>query len=342
MKEVTFTKVKSKKIVVFAPRFIGDAVNTSYALQILLAAYPDATVTLLAREPFGAIAPRLGCSGFIVDPRKTLGLFVGIKSLIRDLKAGQFDIAVLFTNTFADAAIARMAGIPVRAGYATEARGPLLTHPLKHNPHRHYINRYAYIANALCETPLELLPDSGLKTEPFSLPASPKTVTLAVYFGCEIKGPRYYPMADTAELLKRLAKHHSVRFVAIGANFEFDSAEQLSLSLGDAVAFDNLCGKTSLVQMIDVIAACDGLITIDSAPLHIASALKKPLVVLESQGFSAFSSIQPKSPYAWVASSRWRYIKDEDQVKDIPIERIESAVAKMIAHLCSPQNSAEP
>ena len=40
----------------------------------------------------------------------------------------------------------------------------------------------------------------------------------------------------------------------------------------------NLTGKTSLKELVSVIACCDGVIGAETGPLHLAWALKKPVV----------------------------------------------------------------
>jgi lipopolysaccharide heptosyltransferase II len=42
----------------------------------------------------------------------------------------------------------------------------------------------------------------------------------------------------------------------------------------------NLCGQTSLPEMVEWIRRCDLMITNDSGPMHAAAALGKPLVAL--------------------------------------------------------------
>ena len=321
--------IAPKRIVVFAPRFIGDMVNAGPALQILVNNHPQAEIYIVARPYLAPVCTRLGDFFFIADERKSHKA-KGVLQLIDKIKRAQCDIAVLLTNTFIDAAIVRLAGVPIRIGYKNEGRSFLLTQSLRKNPNRHYINRYAYLANEVCRNAEKLLPSSMLRVSPFVLPETAKTTTLALYFGCESKTLRFYPLEATIQLLDRLSCSYSVRFVIIGASNENEAAQRMIEQLSSDVECVNLCGKTALEEMIDVIAATDGVITIDSSPLHIASALNKPLVVLEGQGFSAFSCIQPKNKDAWVASSQWQFINDEDQVLDIPVEHIEQAVAQMM------------
>jgi ADP-heptose:LPS heptosyltransferase len=42
----------------------------------------------------------------------------------------------------------------------------------------------------------------------------------------------------------------------------------------------DLCGKTSLTEMVSWIQAVDGVVVNDSGPMHIAAALDKPLIAL--------------------------------------------------------------
>ena len=42
----------------------------------------------------------------------------------------------------------------------------------------------------------------------------------------------------------------------------------------------NLCGQTSLLEMVEWLRLCDLLITNDTGPMHVAAALGKPLMAL--------------------------------------------------------------
>jgi lipopolysaccharide heptosyltransferase II len=96
-------------------------------------------------------------------------------------------------------------------------------------------------------------------------------------------GARWYnkrwPVENFAELVRLLAlREPQARFAILG-----DKGDQL---LGEIVSEAvperclNLCGATSLVEMVEWIRRGDLLITNDTGPMHAAAALGKPLIAL--------------------------------------------------------------
>jgi lipopolysaccharide heptosyltransferase II len=82
-----------------------------------------------------------------------------------------------------------------------------------------------------------------------------------------------------AELTRRLAKDFpDVRFAILGVAED----RPLGAAIADAVPGRglNLCGETSLPEMVEWLRLCDLMITNDTGPMHVAAALGKPLVAL--------------------------------------------------------------
>ena len=96
------------RIVVRAPNWIGDAVMGTPALMDLRAAYPNAHITLWARTPIAEMLKgHPGIDDILVYDHKGKhkgGL--GKIDLIRALRSGHFDVAVLFQNAFEAALLA--------------------------------------------------------------------------------------------------------------------------------------------------------------------------------------------------------------------------------------------
>ncbi|HTU44162.1 MAG TPA: glycosyltransferase family 9 protein, partial [Bryobacteraceae bacterium] len=121
-----------RNILVRATNWIGDAVMSIPALQALRARFPDARISILARPwVAGLYSSEPFCDNIISyeTPSGWRGL-AAKRRIASDLRRRKFDCAILLPNSFESAAITRLAGIPIRIGYARDARGWLLTHPI--------------------------------------------------------------------------------------------------------------------------------------------------------------------------------------------------------------------
>lgn len=114
------------KIVVRGANWIGDAVMTIPALRRLRKMFPDASISLHTRQ----WAEGVFRDADFIDEIIPINGRGSVRSVIDQtlvLRDGNFDLAILFPNSFESALVARLAGIPKRIGYSTEQRGFLLT-----------------------------------------------------------------------------------------------------------------------------------------------------------------------------------------------------------------------
>ena len=117
-----------KRIVVRAPTWVGDAVMSLPALHELRRIFPEAHI---------AVAAPPGTADIFIDSDSLNEVMVqsrgGLLSTFRqaqEWRQRQFDLAVIFPNSFGAAAVAARGRVPMRIGYATDRRSFLLTHPL--------------------------------------------------------------------------------------------------------------------------------------------------------------------------------------------------------------------
>jgi len=88
-----------------------------------------------------------------------------------------------------------------------------------------------------------------------------------------------WPVECFAELVRTLAKKFpAVRFAVLGGKDDRSLGE--TISAAEPARVLNLCGVTSLPEMIEFLRGCDLLITNDTGPMHVAAALGKPLIAL--------------------------------------------------------------
>lgn len=113
------------RLLVVCPSWVGDAAMATPALARLRTALPGALIAGLCRPGIDAVLDNAGLLDEIhLAPERGV---LGPKRIGFRLAPMRFDTALLLTNSFSTALIARIAGIPRRVGYDRDARGLLLT-----------------------------------------------------------------------------------------------------------------------------------------------------------------------------------------------------------------------
>ncbi len=88
-----------------------------------------------------------------------------------------------------------------------------------------------------------------------------------------------WPAVHFAALVRALEKEFpSARFVVVGGGDDVPLGDKISAAAPDKVL--NLCGRTSLPEMVELLRLGDLLVTNDTGPMHVAAALGKPVVAL--------------------------------------------------------------
>jgi lipopolysaccharide heptosyltransferase II len=88
-----------------------------------------------------------------------------------------------------------------------------------------------------------------------------------------------WPAQHFSKVVHRLAqKFPDLRFAVLGGKDDAPLGETIAQASPEKVL--NLCGKTSLPEMIEWVRRSDLLITNDTGPMHVAAALGKPLIAL--------------------------------------------------------------
>ncbi|MCP4378270.1 MAG: lipopolysaccharide heptosyltransferase II [bacterium] len=117
-----------RSIVVFLPNWVGDVVMATPTLRGLRESFPDAHIVYFGRSiALDTLSGTDWSDGVILATPKARSRTLGQLKLVGALRAGRFDLAILMTNSFRTAFLARLAGIGQIAGYDRDARRFLLT-----------------------------------------------------------------------------------------------------------------------------------------------------------------------------------------------------------------------
>jgi heptosyltransferase-2 len=277
-------------ILVRATNWVGDAVMSLPALRALRQRYPQARISILAKPWVADLYRRERFSDDLIP--YTARTLAEKWRAARALRQHHFDTAILLQNAFEAAAIAYLAGIPERIGYARDGRGFLLTRaipvPKPGEIPRH--ERFYY---------LELLRRAGIvlhgtpANEPISLEGAPAAraaglarfrqlglgeMVVGVSPGAAYGSAKRWLPERFAESANRLSTELGAAVAIFGSKDERELCASVAASITAPVR--NFAGDTTLAEFIDLAAACRVYLTNDSGAMHIASALGVPTVAV--------------------------------------------------------------
>jgi heptosyltransferase-2 len=283
-----------KRVVVRGTNWVGDSLMTVPALRALRRVLPEAHIALVIRPGTkGIFAEAEFIDDLLLYDRKGA---LSVIPQVREWKRREFDLAVLFQNAFEAALIPFLASVPIRLGYATESRQALLTHPLAlpdWRSSRHEVFYYLYLVTALEQmlfghsTICEADPDAGIKisesrkreaTELLrTYGVSEEDSVVALCPGSINSRAKRWPAESFAALADRLIDS-SRRVLFIGSKDELDVSEDVTRRMRNQPVL--LTGKTTLDQITAVLDRADLIVTNDTGPAHIGSALGRPTIVI--------------------------------------------------------------
>ena len=293
---------EAKKVLCIRLDSLGDVLMTTPAMRALKQASPGRTITLLASPAGAKAAPLIPELDSVIvyeapwmkatRPNDDSSQEYRIASELR--KRG-FDAAVIFTvfsqNPLPAALLAYLADIPLRLAYCRENPYQLLTlwapetDTGLEEPARHEVRRH-----------LDLVALTGAVTpdETLSLQAPPQAMRYArqaleklgvelscpwavIHPGASAASRRYRPEGFAAAS-SQLASEHGVQIVFTGSREEVALVRSIQSAMTASSA--SLAGKLDLAEMAAVLALAPLLISNNTGPVHMASALGTPVVDL--------------------------------------------------------------
>ncbi|HYJ84429.1 MAG TPA: lipopolysaccharide heptosyltransferase II [Pyrinomonadaceae bacterium] len=291
------------RVVVRGTNWVGDAVMTVPALRALRQLFPHAHITLATRSWAKGLFAE---ADFIDDLLVHDG--TGLRSVVQQVKQWRthsFDVAVLFPNSLEAALVASLSRVPLRIGYGTDGRHRLLTHPVNLPEWRSFKHEVFYYLNIIerlrrvanhpdsghgqvpdgsltvsekrQSAALDLLRAKGVKgvNEPLGQHARP---LIALCPGSINSRAKRWPPVRFAALADMLVAELDAEILLIGSAAEADVSQEVLAQMRNPGTM--LTGQTGLDELVAVLSISDLLVTNDTGPAHIASALGRPTLVI--------------------------------------------------------------
>ena len=272
---------EQRRYLIVGPSWIGDMVMAQSLFITLKQLHPDCLIDVLAPEwslPILKRMPEVN-EGLSADVSHGEFSFFKRRKLGLSLQSKQYTHAIVIPRSWKSALIPYFARIPVRTGYKGEMRYGLLNdiraldkEVLKQTVQRYVAHAYSNNPKAPPDIPFpalkadvknqsHLLDKFGLKSD--------KPV-LCMMPGAEYGPAKQWPIEYYAMLAKALAET-GWRIWIIGS--DKDKAAGDKIVAESTVESFNLCGKTQLVDTVDLLSYAKSVVSNDSGLMHVASAI---------------------------------------------------------------------
>jgi len=339
-----------KHILVLNYRHVGDVLFTTPALRALRRRFPESYIAVVVGSQAEAILennPHL--NELIVLPRAS---FREKWSIRHSLMARRFDTGILFQHTFLNTLFLLGIGCRLRAGLAWKGCGPLLTHRTPYLPDRHEVDRYLAIVQTLgaradgagLEMPLQEPERAWGKAFLEQNGVVPGDLLIGIFPGSSAEWTiKRWPPIRFAAVADTLTRRHGAKILLLGGPSDREAAEEVAEAM--ATRPINAVSRTDLKQLAALLEQCAMLITNDTGPMHLATAVGTTVVDLVGpgdprktgpygSGHVALQKVPPGSTKSWKKrKGNPMELITVEEVVQIVSERLLSAAQKKTASL---------
>jgi len=289
-------------ILLRAPNWVGDVVMATPAMRAVRGRFPDAEITMVARQ---SVAPVLR-GGAWFDKLVVCERGGGMAMLrnVRQLRGTRWDMAIVMPNSFSAALTVRLAGAARRIGYARDGRSFLLTDALP-RPHdargkfrpTYMVDFYLGLADCAGADISDRRPALNFTDEDVARATtilegqgiSPDEKLFLLHPGAAYGPAKRWPSAHFALLADMLHEAHGARIALVAGPNEREAIDAISAAARVPIADLTRCG-IDLHLLKCVMARSQLLVSTDSGPRHYGIALGVPTVCVMGPNHPEYST----------------------------------------------------
>ncbi|HYS43794.1 MAG TPA: glycosyltransferase family 9 protein [Geobacteraceae bacterium] len=273
-----------KNILIIKPGAMGDLLQMTPVFRALMKKLPEARISVLVGNVASADLFRYNPHVYetiVFDRRGEHRSLSALLNLWRRLRAGRYDLVINFQRSNLKAWFLASAAFPCRTLVYHKAKGRTI---------------HAVVNHLETLAPLGIGPGADLDLEFHSGEEAARFAgelfqangfegkkVIALNPGASFRIKCWSPERFAA-LGDLLARELDARIVIVGGGGELDLAEAIRSRMSHPPL--DVVGKTSFLQLGAVLERCDLLVSGDTGPLHMATAVKTPVVAL-------FGAIEP-------------------------------------------------
>ena len=272
------------------PNWLGDAVMATPIIEDIRNHFLGAQISVLCHE---AIATLLSSNPhideFLTFSKENKRKSVEKARILHTLREKKFDLGILLTRSFSSAWWFFRGHVRFRLGFRDHFRSFLLNMPLalpEHEESQHQVLTYKLLLEPLGIPVSNTLPSLYLQKEELEqaqellqkYKVKPDATLIGINPGASYGSAKCWLSERFVALTEKLLKDPKIHIIYFGDSASKPLVDKICSGFPSRVL--NLATKTDLCQLIALIKLCHSFITNDSGPMHIAAALKTPLVAI--------------------------------------------------------------
>ncbi|MBV9575887.1 MAG: lipopolysaccharide heptosyltransferase II [Gammaproteobacteria bacterium] len=295
--EIVPTSIQ-QKILIIGPAWVGDMVMAQSLFKLIKQTNPTAIIDVLAPAWTFSLLTRMP------EVREAIELplihgELGLRKryqVAKTLRKEAYDQAIILPNSFKSALIPWFAQIPLRTGWLGEYRYFVLNDRRQLDKQRYPLMVDQFMALGLPKNAVfpQQIFHPALTVSAGSQEAvlakcelsQTKRPILAICPGAEFGPSKRWPEAHYAAIANQKIKQGWEVWL-LGSQKDALITEKIMALTEERC--QNIAGRLNLAETIDLLSLVSGVITNDSGLMHIAAALKKPLIALYGSTSPAFT-----------------------------------------------------
>lgn len=268
------------RILVVGPSWVGDMVMAQSLFMTLKERYPGSTLGVLApawSQPILARMPEVDEAIALEVGHGEFG-WQARREVAHSLR-GRFDRALVLPRSWKSALVPFLARIPERIGFTGEQRVVLLNQRRRLDKSLLDQTVKRFVSLGLSEEEVArggfAIPQPRLCVDPDGQRRLRETLSLGegpaigLMPGAEYGPAKQWPLHHFRELAAALTQRGYGVWI-LGGPKDAEDGERIAQGLDGVV---NLCGRTKLADAVDLLAACEQVVTNDSGLMHVAAAV---------------------------------------------------------------------
>ena len=280
-----------QNIIIRMPNWLGDVVMATPVIAELRKRFPEARITAMCQNNVASLLtgnPHIDEIFSFSRPNHFLRKQEN-RDVIGRLRQGKYDLGILLTNSFSSAWWFWRSGIKRRLGFANEGRTILLTDRVpfpKERGEEHLVVTYKRVLSPLgigiSDTPPELFvtPEERAIVETIlqenHVPLEGKLI--GINPGAAFGPAKCWLPERFRQVAFKLLENPENTILFFGDEGSKSLVKEITQGMPGRVV--NLAGMTKLRELVALIERCDVFLTNDSGPMHIAAAVRTPLLAL--------------------------------------------------------------